>query len=76
MSILKRQRKRLDKYRRKYGKFTVAARTTYGCWIYEKYPTRDAKRLWKTEALTDRQIFHDEIVIETDLSMRKMNQGW
>jgi hypothetical protein len=71
----KKQLKILNKLYHNYGKFKVSSRTPYGYWNYFTFPSRQAKSILKTDGITDRKIMKDEIVIESDLSMRKMNRG-
>lgn len=71
----KKQRKRLNRFYRTYGKFEIASRTSYGIWRYFTYPSLTATQLLKEEGITDRRIMKDEVVIETDMQMRKMNYG-
>ena len=68
------QKKILDNFYKKYGKFRVAAHTQFG-WSYYTYPSDNALYMLKRDDLTDRSIMKDEIVIENDLNMRKMNMG-
>src|SRR3990167_2452559 len=72
---MKEQKKVLDRLAKRYGKFKVAMMTTYGSWSYFNYPSDNGKYHCLNDDLKDRQIMHDEIVIESDLSMRKMNRG-
>ena len=54
--------------------FRVAANTRHG-WTYFNYKSDDAILVLKGDGITDRDIMKDEIVIESDLNMRKMNSG-
>ena len=72
--MLKEQKELLDELYHQYGNFRVASHNQYG-WYYHKYPSKEAIKLLKNDELTDRDIMKDEIVIESDLPMRKMNMG-
>ena len=68
------QKKVLDTFYKRYGMFRVAANTRHG-WTYFNYKSDDAILVLKGDGITDRDIMKDEIVIESDLNMRKMNMG-
>lgn len=75
MWMWKEQKKILDKFYKLYGKFRVASHTQWG-WRYFMYPTDTmALTVLKNDGITDRDIMRDEIVIENDLNMRRMNMG-
>ena len=65
----------LEVYRKKYGKVKVAFKHTSGWWKHFTYPGREVEWFIENDSITDRQIFQDEIVFETDMNMRKMNYG-
>lgn len=73
------QRKMLNDYSSKYGSFKVAV--NFGdYWQHLTYPSVQAYNFVKMyedyddgQGLTDRQIFDDEIVIETDLTFPQLN---
>ena len=70
----KEQKEILDNFYKRYGKFRVAAHTQWG-WRYETYPSDMALYLLQRDDITDRDIMKDEIVIENDLNMLRMNSG-
>ena len=72
---MSQQKKLLDRFYKHYGNFRVAFKNGYGFWSHFIYPEHRAKYAAEREDLTDRIIFKDEIVIESDLPMRKMNRG-
>ena len=68
------QKKLLDNFYKKYGKFRVASHTQFG-WRYYMYPSQESISVLQKDGITDRDIMKDEIVIENDLNMRQMNMG-
>ncbi len=69
----KEQKRILDRFYKNYGHFGVAAKTIY--WKHMTYPSSEAIDWLKAGKITDRKIMKDEIIIESDLPMRKMNKG-
>ena len=70
----KQQKKLLDNFYKRYGKFRVAAHTQWG-WRYFMYPDELAISVLQKDGITDRDIMKDEIVIENDMNMLRMNSG-
>jgi len=75
MKAWKRQKRLLDRIYKHYGSFKVASHTTYGYWVYFNYPSKRVNNVLESNGVTDRYILQDEIVIETDMNMRKMNRA-
>ena len=75
LETIQLQKKLLRKLKSVYGKFKVASYNTSGYWDYNIYPSENASWYLEHDALSDRMIMKDEIVIESDLSMMQMNRG-
>lgn len=67
----KQVREVLDNYSKLYGKIRVATRIDGKWWKYFEYPSKDYDDFFMldSENATDREILHNEIVVESDLDL-------
>ena len=63
----------LKKYKQKYGKVHLAFQHDKGWWRHFDYPSKESE--WLLDFASEREIFQDEVVFESDMNMKKMNRS-